>query len=202
MHYHATEHLIQQLLAQPWQNLLRQHAERFRALQEAQFPAIYWDFEAFLAAVGSALDVLARLVGLAYKDQTPPSFSKLCAKNYIDGPVVVLRQAKEHWVSKLKDDRDCFVHYTPVDTLLSVAAVRYTDGWEIRCKLPTNPNARDILGFRYSRRAELLRYSMAVYKSLWALDKKVAKQLLGLFGQGQFPQRTRQLFFVGRRVKQ
>ncbi len=41
MTYQATNTLIEQLLAQPWRNLLRQHVDRFRALQHAEYPGVY-----------------------------------------------------------------------------------------------------------------------------------------------------------------
>jgi hypothetical protein len=56
------------------------------------------------------------------------------------------------------------VHYTPIETLLTILVVRYSDGYELRCRLPVNPNVRDILGFRYSRRVELLKYGITVYR--------------------------------------
>ena len=162
---------------------------------------VYWDFEAYLAAISSALDILARLVGLAYQEQTPPSFNKICKKNYSSGPAATLRRARDRWVSRLKDYRDCFVHYTPVETLLTISAVRFLDGCELRCKLPVNPNVRDILGFRYSRRAELLRYSVTVYRHTRALDRRIAYEILRMHGRGEFPKRTNHLLFVGSRSR-
>lgn len=162
---------------------------------------IYWDFEAFLSSLSSALDILARIIGLAYEKQTPVSFNKLCAKKNLDGPVEILRQAKTRWVSRLKDYRDCFVHYTPVDTVLSIKLRRYSDGWEVRCKLPANPNIRDILGFRYSRRIELLKYSITVFKHMVALDKKVGVCLRDLHRAGLYPKQRKYLFFVGKRTR-
>src|SRR6201999_1932287 len=38
---------------------------------------LYWDFEAYLSATSSALDLLARIVGTAFNEQTPLSFNKL-----------------------------------------------------------------------------------------------------------------------------
>ena len=162
---------------------------------------VYWDFEAFLSSLSSALDILARIIGLAYEEQTPVSFNKLCAKSNLDGPVEILRQAKTRWVSRLKDYRDCFVHYTPVDTVVSIKLQEYSDGWEVRCKLPTNPNARDILGFRYSRRVELLKYSITAFTHMVALDKKVGVCLRNLHRAGLYPKRREHLFFVGKRTR-
>jgi hypothetical protein len=99
----------------------------------------------------------------------------------------------------LKDYRDCFTHYTPVDTLLSVCLRKYRNGWELRAKLPTNPNVREILGFRFSRRVELLRYAVTVYRHMSAFDKAVARALWKLYRVGDFPVRKDALFFVGKR---
>ncbi len=82
---------------------------------------IYWDFEAFLMAMNSALELLARIVGTAFEKQTPISFNKLCKKSTLHGPVDILRKAKKRWVNKLKDYRDCFpsvlmkVRHLPLD---------------------------------------------------------------------------------------
>jgi len=90
---------------------------------------------------------------------------------------------------------------TPVDTTLIVVLRRYPDKWELRAKLPTNPNVRDILGFRYSRRVELLRYALRVYGELMALDRAVARTVWGLYRQKKYPVRKDRLFFVGRRER-
>lgn len=159
---------------------------------------IYWDFESFLSAVNTSLDLMARIVGVAYKEQTPPSFNKICKKN-LPGLVQVMKRAQELWVSKMKDYRDCFVHYTPVDTLLLLTAVRYKNGWEIRARLPVNPNEREIINFRFERKLELLRYAITIYRHLCNLDKAVARKIIEEYNNHQFPQRVNSLLFVGRR---
>jgi hypothetical protein len=163
---------------------------------------IYWDFEAFLNVVASSLDVLARIVGVFYVEQTPISFNKLCAKRDLDGPVDLLRKAKDQWVNRLKDYRDCFVHYTPVDNESYVHCHRYPDGWEVRCQIPTNPNARETDGFRFSRRIELLRYAISVYEKLRLLDRRLGRSIREAWQQRTFPKRVDNLFFIGARHRQ
>ena len=158
--------------------------------------AIYWDFESLLSSINTALDILARIVGVAFKEQTPPSFNKLCKKE-LGILTDTFRKAQKTWVSRMKDYRDCFVHYTPVDTMLYISADLYKDGWYIRCKLPTNPNSRDILGFRYSRKVELLNYACTIYKHMMALDKSIAKEIKLLYKKNEFPIRKTNLFFLG-----
>jgi hypothetical protein len=165
---------------------------------EANF-AIYWDFDSFLSAINCALDILARIVGLAYKKDISPSFSKLCKKAPDEGLALVLKRANKVWVSRMKDYRDCFVHYCPVDTLLMMSANLYSNGWEIRCKLPTNPSVREMVGFRYSRRVELLKYAISTYRQMRRLDKAVAREIQRLCEIGEFPKRTTNLFFIGSR---
>lgn len=168
------------------------------AISNKSIFAMYWDFESFLSAINTALDILARIVGTAYSEQTPVSFNKLCNKN-LDGIVKDLRRAKTVWVSRMKDYRDCFTHYTPVDTILSINARLYSDGWEIRSKLPTNPNSRDILKFKYTRKTELLRYAISTYKHMMALDKLVANKINRLYKLEEYPKRTNNLFQIGSR---
>jgi hypothetical protein len=162
---------------------------------------IYWDFEAFLNAIGSALDVLARIVGLFYADPAPVSFIKLCNKRQLSGAVDLLRSAQQLWVHRLKDYRDCFVHYTPVDNEAWIHCHRYRDGWEIRCAIPVNPNIREAEGFRFSRRAELLRYSIATHKRLMTLDRRIGQLIRKEWQEGIFPKRFHNLFFVGERQR-
>jgi len=162
---------------------------------------VYWDFEAFLNALGAALDVLARLVGTAFKEQTPPSFTKLCKRHERDGCIGILRTAQDRWVSRMKNYRDCFVHYTCVDTMLTFACNQYSDGFEVRCRLPSNPNARDIMRFRFSRRLDVLRYACSTYKNLLALDRAIASQIFKDYESGAFPKRTSNLFFLGTRMQ-
>lgn len=162
---------------------------------------VYWDLEAFLNAVSSSLDVLARIVGTSYIEQTPPSFKKLCKKRHLPGCADILRVAQKRWVARMKDYRDCFVHYTSVDTIFLFGCNLYSDGFEVRCKLPTNPNVRDILGFRYSRRVEVLKYAIHVYRQLQALDKRIAKTIAVDYKNGDFPKRKDHLFFLGTRSR-
>jgi hypothetical protein len=77
--------------------------------------------------------------------------------------------------------------------------VNYPEGWRLRAKLPINPNCREILGFRYSKRTELLSYAIGVYKRLLALDRAVANAVMKLYKTNLFPVRRDALFFVGRR---
>jgi hypothetical protein len=154
---------------------------------------VYWNFEAYLNAVNSALDILARCVGVAYHEHVPGTLNRLCARKDLCGPADVLRRAQVRWVQEMKDFRDCFAHYTAPETVVGISLVRYSDGWQVRAKIPTNPNVRDILGFRYSRRMELLQYSIRVWKRIKALDNLLAKELARLHRTGEFPKRTHNL---------
>lgn len=171
------------------------------AYSNQQTHEIYWDFEAFLSAINTVLDLLARIVGTAYREQIPLSFNKLCNKKNLNGPVIILKRAQKMWVSRMKDYRDCFVHYSPVDTRLYVSANRYSNGWEVRGKLPINPNVREILDFKFSRRVELLKYAISVFKHMSALDFAVSKEIYKLYKAKQFPKRISNLFFLGKRNK-
>jgi hypothetical protein len=170
-------------------------------LWDMRVAQIYWDFESFLSEVSIALDLLARIVGPAFSEESPPSFNRLC-KWHGSHPILDLfRRAQKRWVQRLKDYRDCFTHYTPVDTKLMVAICRYADGWEVRASLPTNPNVREILGFRFSRRVELLRYALRVHNHFIALDRAVARALSRLYRHKSYPVRKDHLFFVGSRSR-
>ena len=82
---------------------------------------IYWDFESFLTGIGISLDLLARIAGAAYKNEMPPSFSCFCRKSASDDTILTLFQAAQgKWINDLKDYRGCFMHYTPVNTMLSI----------------------------------------------------------------------------------
>lgn len=161
---------------------------------------IYWDFESFLSEISVALDLMARVVGPAFRQQTPPSFNRICKWPERHPILDELRTAQTKWVNRLKDYRDCFVHYTPVDTMLTVSLDQYRTGWEFRAKLPANPNVREILGFKYSRRTELLRYAISTYRHFRSLDRRVARHVWRLYRAGEFPQRRQHLFFVGART--
>lgn len=160
---------------------------------------IYWDFEALLGATNSALDILARISGVAYTDQTPVSLNKISKKKELTGIVDLFRNAQTEWINNMKDYRDCFVHYTPVDSRVYVTVYRINKNWKMWCKIPTNPNIRVADDFKFSRRVDLLRYSISVYENLMKLDKQVADKIEELYANGQFPKRTKNLFYVGQR---
>jgi hypothetical protein len=163
---------------------------------------IYWDFESFLSEVGAALDTLARIVGLAYKDEMPPSFNRFCRKEIPNDELSALfRTVQKGWVNLMKDYRDCFVHYTTVDTQLSIRLVRRAKGYETRCKLPINPNERDITRFRFPLSVELLRYAISVHGRMREFDKSVASLLERAYERRSYPARIVGLFSVGRRER-
>jgi hypothetical protein len=169
---------------------------------DARVAQIYWDFESFLIECCIALDLLARVVGPAFSNETPPSFSRLCKRSQVSHPLLVtFRQSKAKWIDRLKDYRDCFTHYTPVDTVLNVSLNRYKNGWEQRARIPINPNVREILGFRFNRRVELWRYARVTWLRMTRLDQVAARQLAHLHAAGAFPVRLSGLFFVGRRER-
>jgi len=157
---------------------------------------VYWDFESYLSEVNNALDLLARIAGLIYRRQTPPNFNRFCKIREDSAMLRIMQGAQSRWVVKLKSYRDCFTHFTPVDTMLSIRLVQYRDGFHIRAKLPANPDVREILGFRYMRRVELLRYASTVWRHMAALDRAVARQIALDYADGVYPKRTTGLFFV------
>lgn len=171
------------------------------AVSNRRVSEVYWDFEAFLNAVSSSLDALVRVVGPAYASEAPLSFSKFVRKDFRGKLWELFNAAGERWVSRLKDYRDCFVHYTPPDTLLCFHITEYADGWDVRAPIPRNPNERDILGFREGRRYDVLKYTSAVWRHLMALDRAVANELRRMSRQSRFPIRTTDLFFKGRRTR-
>lgn len=162
---------------------------------------IYWDFEALLGAISSSLDLIARISGVAYEQQTPVSLNKISSKKELTGLVDVFRDAKTKWINRLKDYRDCFVHYTPVDNRVYVTLIRQEDNWKMWCKIPVNPNIREVDGFEFSEDLDLLEYSVELYKNLLSLDKEVADMIEELYNQGEFPKRINNLFYIGQRQR-
>jgi hypothetical protein len=88
---------------------------------------VYWDFESFFSEVSIALDLLARVVGPAFSEQSLPTFNTLCKWPGSHPLLDLFRRAQKRWVQRLKDYRDCFTHYTPVDTMLSVGGYRFPE---------------------------------------------------------------------------
>ncbi len=174
------------------------HRDTFEMAQgNEEVQRIYWDFESYLVALSAALDVLARICGTAFRQHVPTSFKDFCTKAPEGGLKDIFRKAQNQWAQRMKDYRDCFIHYTPVDTLLAITMCRYPDGWELRAKLPVNPKAREIIRFRWRRRSELLCYAISVWKRFRALDRSVARTISCAYSRGEYPQRTSDLFRVG-----
>lgn len=163
--------------------------------------SIYWDFEALLNATSSALDILARISGIAYPTQTPITFNDLVKKKDLNGIVDLFRQAKVDWIDEMKAYRDCFVHWTPVDSTVFIRAYRLSKNWKMWCKIPTNPKTKTAVVFKFSRKVDLLRYSISIHNNLVKLDYQIAKQMQELYTAGEFPKRINNLFFLGNREK-
>lgn len=85
--------------------------------------------------------------------------------------------------------------------MLSIRIVRRKAGWETRCKIPSNPNEREILRFRFPLRVELLRYALRVRRKMRRLDRDIAAQIDSAYKTGLYPVRKHGLFSVGRRER-
>ena len=70
-----------------------------------------------------------------------------------------------------------------------------------RRAIPVNPNIRETEGFRFSRRLELLRYSIATHKRVMTLDRHVGQLIRKHWAAGAFPKRFHNLLFVGERQR-
>jgi hypothetical protein len=167
----------------------------------AKSPQIYWEFEAFLNAISAALDVVSRISGLAYAEQTPISLNKITKKKELIGIVDVLRKAKTDWIDEMKDYRDCFVHYTPVDSKVYVTVYKSTKSWKMWCKIPTNPNIRNAEKFKFSKKRDLLSYSNNIFKRIIKLDKQIANTISELYSHQEYPKRIDNLFNIGQRSR-
>lgn len=161
---------------------------------------IYWEFEAFLNAIGAALDILARISGLEFETHTPVSLNNLVKSKDLTGVVEIFRAAKIDWIDNLKNLRDCFVHYVPIDSLPTITFYKDETDWKIWCKIPINPNVRIADAFEFSRDLDLLEYSISTHNKLMYLDKEVTNYLESLYIQGKFPKRIENLFNIGRRM--
>ena len=163
---------------------------------------IYWNFEAYLGAISSALDTIARILTVAHVEHTPVSFNKLCSRTDSSPLANILRKAKKAWVDRTKDYRDCFVHYTPIDHEPRIVMEKHGSQWRIQCPLPRNPNAREISDFRFRPRLDLLVYSLHIFENLRKLDVSIARELSRMRRAGKFPTRRWHLFHVGRRDRE
>jgi hypothetical protein len=162
---------------------------------------IYWDFEALLNATNSALELIARISGVAYEEQTPVSLNKITAKKHLTGLVDHFRLAKIDWINQMKDYRDCFVHFTPVDSRVYVTFYKKGDDWNIWCKIPINPNIREAEGFEFNQEVDLLKYSIQTFNNLMALEKQIAKDIQIAYDKGEFPKKINNLFYIGQRTR-
>jgi hypothetical protein len=162
---------------------------------------LYWEFEALLNAMSAALDVLSRLCGLEFSEQTPISLNNFSKKKDLMGTAAIFREERGKWIDQMKDLRDCFVHYTPIDSIPYLTFYRTPKKWKVYAKLPVNPNVRIADQFKFSRRLDVLKYSLELFAKFVDLDDRVAKYLDALHGNGQFPKRKDNLFNLGQRTR-
>jgi hypothetical protein len=183
-----------------YEEVARDESTLESAVYNRDVEVLYWDFEALLSAASCALDIVARILTPGFASPVPVSFNRFIKK--ADGPFRdILARANDEWVARFKDYRDCFVHYTPINRMPLIGVTRYTDGFELRCRLPTNPNKRENALFHYNRRTELLKYTLRVYRNLRKLDSEVASTIADLRAAGRFPARTTNLIGVSARQR-
>ncbi|MFA6201374.1 MAG: hypothetical protein WC679_13315 [Bacteroidales bacterium] len=163
---------------------------------------MYWEFESLLSAANISLDIMTRILSTAFKEQLPPNFNKACKKEEdSNGIIAFMKSEKDDWVSSLKDYRDCFTHCIPVDTLLSIKAIKEDDEWFIYGKLPINPNERDITRFDFDYKNDVLKYSIFIYEKVKYFEEYISLKIENMYSTGLYPVRINNLFSVGRREK-
>ena len=155
---------------------------------------IHWEFESFLMAVNSTLDVIARICGPYY----PPmsfTFNKLCKVTDTIGPHITLRKAKDEWAQRMKDYRDCFVHYIPIMPMCMAGLNELSsDSLEVSINIPDNPESRSITKFVFNDKLDMLKYSVQTFNNLCILDNSIANELTSLFLRDEYPKRYERLF--------
>jgi hypothetical protein len=82
-----------------------------------------------------------------------------------------------------------------------VTLLRQAYNWKMWCKIPINPNIREVDGFEFSKDLDLMVYSVELYKNLLSLDQEVANMIEELYNQGEFPKRINNLFYIGQRQR-
>ena len=163
----------------------------------------YWDFDACLVAVSTALDVLTRVAGTAYEGDKSPTFGKFCKKNKDTlGVAKYIVNAKTSWVDRFKTYRDCLVHFTCSTQYHSFTAeLQSVDEYKLRCVLPDNPNQREMLRFTHSNGEDVYVFAANCLNNLHELESKVAEKLLEDYQNEEYPKQTKRLFTLGKRKK-
>jgi len=140
-------------------------SEELKGLGEA----ILWDFQAFLSSLTTAVDLLHELTESLNSNRHVRAL-RAEVENLDHNPMQIFSKADKRWIRKLKKYCLSAQRYPLFDQDEKIGVARHSDGWELRIKLPTNPESAGSGDLRFSRRNEVLRFALNMFKCWRALD--------------------------------
>lgn len=158
---------------------------------------IMYNFEDYLTAIRSSLDVLTKICLPAYRQSMPRTYNDFCRSKELSGPHLLFKNASNEWANKLIAYRDHCIHYSPFDNLPSKAELikngRY---WEVFVRIPDNPEARSTSKFTYNDNIDILKYSIDTFSKYRNFEDSVSWELYSLYKKGQYPIKYKKIVTV------
>lgn len=139
----------------------------------------YYEFDALITAARRAYEALRHPLWKAFGNRgpCPRSFETvLTSAKILPELQAVLQQSWESYGRKLKDYRDCIVHYVPIDYGTSQIQLFSIPGniWGLQVPIPDNPDAKSKREFRFNSRLDALTYG-------WELANEILKLATAVF---------------------
>jgi hypothetical protein len=150
---------------------------------------LYFELDALTAKARRTYDALGHVIWDAYghpRDRCPGNFA-----NFLDVcnrvPDVLHSRLSQSWNTfgvKLKDYRDCILHYTPLDTRIGSACMVRLDcgAWSAKIFIPDNPEARAASKFTFDRRLDALNYGWELTSEVIDVSALVADSIRSRLG--------------------
>lgn len=141
----------------------------------------YYEFDALIAKARRTYDCLAAVLWFVFErhmSQCPGNFAKALAayKSVPEDLRLRLKSSWDRFGSKLKDYRDCVMHYVPVDAHHGTAwTERLNCGvWSVMIRIPDNPEVRRRAKFTYQLNLDALDYGWELANELTEVIELVA----------------------------
>lgn len=201
-HYyeHAKQRLISIhgnycLIAEDFSDSLKKYPNT-RNISGLMAEQVYWDFEDYLAAMRSLLDIYIMLCRAASSapGSFPSSFSVLKERDSnkvrelvkLTTLYPILKDAYNSWAKEMIDYRNFYMHYAPFEEVHSTRVIVSESMLKINHRLPDSLKVKN-LKFEYYKNKDVFEYSIEIFRKNDELQSALANEICSLNLLGNYP---------------
>ena len=153
---------------------------------------IFWDFEDYITAIRTSLDILTVICRPAYKGDTPRTFFDYCEFSITDPLHDLFEKANINWAGTMRNYRVQYIHYAPINDVPAIRLLKHGSDFELNARIPDSPlKTPGSKKFTYEKNIDVLTYSIDLFNHLSAFETSVATEIELLSKNREYPKHIR-----------